>query len=46
MPGPRKQEAALDKTNPPNKRESKTQLEEKKRAAMARFNNRYVEATR
>lgn len=46
MPGHRKQEAAIDKTSPPNKRELKTQLEEKKRVAMARFNNRYMEATR
>ena len=41
----RKQEARIDETDPPNKRELKTQLEEKKRAAMARFNKRYVEAT-
>lgn len=40
----RKRDLALDKTDPPNKRELRREIEEKKREAMARFNKRYREA--
>jgi hypothetical protein len=40
----RKNELNLDKTNPPNKRELKKAIEEKRKAAMAKFNKKYREA--
>lgn len=42
----RKRDLKLDKLDPPNKRELRKAIEEKKRAVMARFNKRYREALR
>lgn len=40
----RKRDLSLDKIDPPNKRELRKAIEEKKREVMARFNRRYQEA--
>jgi hypothetical protein len=41
----KKNEHRLDKTDPPNKRELKKAIEEKRKAAMSKFNKKYREAT-
>jgi hypothetical protein len=40
----KKRDLALDKNNPPNRRELKKQIEEQRREAMARFNKKYRQA--
>jgi hypothetical protein len=41
----KKDEHRLDKSDPPNKRELKKAIEEKRKAAMSKFNKKYREAT-
>ncbi len=40
----KKRDLALDKTNPPNKRELRKQIEDQRREAMAHFNKQYRQA--
>lgn len=40
----KKRDLALDKTNPPNKRELRKQIEDQRREAMAKFNKQYRQA--